>query len=91
MDSQERCQLVIDVLEKTRDGHDLYQTDAEIERHGRNGDGAWLKFLESCANAFVNDRGYKLLRIFHRQVLAGDYRYSVTKFVQRFLPEEIAF
>jgi hypothetical protein len=82
MDSHERCQLVIDILHATRDGRDLYQTDDEIERHGPNGDGAWLKFLENCANGFVKPRGYELLRVLHRQVLARDYRYSFEEFVR---------
>jgi hypothetical protein len=87
MDS-ERCQLVADILHATRDGRELYQTEEEIERHGRNGDGTWLKFLENCANGFVTRRGYELLRVLHRQVLAGDYRYSFKEFVQRFFQGE---
>jgi hypothetical protein len=81
-------QLVIEVLERTRDGRALFQTPDEIERHGRNGDGAWLKFLENACNGHLNARGRALLQAFHRQVLAGDYQYEIHEFEQRFTPEE---
>ena len=85
MTSSERCGLVIDILSRTNDGRDLYQENYEIERHGRNGDGFWLKFLENATNGWINAAGERLLTIFHRQVLAGDYRYSPREFIRRFL------
>jgi hypothetical protein len=88
MSSHERCELAIEILEKTRDGRDLFQTEQEIARDGRNGDGAWLKFIEDAVNGFLNANGDKLLRAFHRQVLPGDYRYPVKDFINRFLKED---
>jgi hypothetical protein len=88
MTRHERCQLAIEILQKTRDGRDLFQTDQEIARHGRNGDGAWLKFIEDAVNGFLNAKGDRLLQALHRQVLADDYRYPVTDFIKRFLEED---
>jgi hypothetical protein len=87
MTSHERCEIAIEILQKTRGGRDLFQTDQEIERHGRNGDGAWLKFLEDAVNGFINANGDRLLQALHRQLLADDYRYPVKDFINRFLKE----
>jgi hypothetical protein len=82
------CEIAADILQRTNDGRDLSQSPEEIERHGRNGDGQWLKFLEHAVNGFLNQRGKDLLRVFHQQVLAGDYQYSLRDFVARFCPEK---
>jgi hypothetical protein len=87
MDTHTRCQLVIDILQATHDGHTLHQTPEQIERWGNNGDGWQLAFLQDAVNGLLNDRGYRLLEILHRQVLAGDYCYPAQEFLTRFAPE----
>jgi len=88
MTSSERCQLVIDILEATHDGKDLYQTEQEIERHGKNGDGQWLYFLQCAVNASA-DRAYpnadRMLAVLHRQVQADDFHYGFDDFACRFV------
>lgn len=81
------CEIVADILGRTNDGRQLYQTPDEIERHGRNGDGQWLKFLETAANGWLNAKGKKLLRVFHQQVIAGDFRYPINEFAEKFKGE----
>jgi hypothetical protein len=92
MTASERCQLVIDILEATHDGKDLYQTPEEIERHGPNGDGEWLYMLQCAANA-ADGRDYptadRVLVALGRQVQAGDYHYEINDFVAHFVPEVV--
>jgi hypothetical protein len=79
--------MVIDILEATHDGCDLYQSEAEIDRHGRTGIGQWLHFLQGAVNS--EDRPYPLadalLAALDRQVRAGDYAYELNDFVGRFV------
>jgi hypothetical protein len=80
--------MVIDILEATHDGCDLYQSPLEIEQNGRNGVGHWMHFLQCAVNS--EDRPYPmadaLLAALDRQVRAGDYAYELNDFVVRFVP-----
>lgn len=81
------CEMCIEILGKTEDGRLLHQTTAEINRHGRNGDGQWLKMIETGVNGWLNDFGDALLRVFHRHVMADDWDYSVKQFCEKFKDE----
>lgn len=79
--------MAIEILQKTNDGRELYQTPEQIERYGRNGDGWQLSFLQSAINGHLNERGKKLLAVLHRQVLLKDYQYPFNEFVAKFEAE----
>ena len=79
------CDYVIEILQATNDGHDLYQTADEIARHGRNGDGQWLLYLQNAANGWLSGEALRMLPIFHQHVLAGDYKYPILDFFEKFV------
>jgi hypothetical protein len=79
--------MCIDILGKTEDGRLLHQTRAEINRHGHNGDGQWLKLIETGVNGWLTPAGDALLRVFHRHVMAGDWDYSIKQFCEQFKGE----
>lgn len=81
------CDLAIEILQKTSDGHELYQSAENIERHGRNGDGWQLALVQDAVNNNLNHKGEVLFTALHRQVVLGDYRYSVPDFIAKFCPE----
>jgi hypothetical protein len=79
--------MAIEILEKTHDGYDLYQTRASIERLGRNGDGWQLALIQSAVNGWLTHKGQTLFATLHRQVCSGDYCYPLNEFMRRFCPE----
>ena len=81
------CEMAIEILQKTRDGYDLYQSEKNIERHGRNGDGWQLALIQDAVNNHLNDKGAALFAALHRQVGAGDYKYPIGEFIARFCRE----
>lgn len=89
MSNPTHVQMAIEMLEHTADGRKLYQTPAEIERHGRNGDGWQLKCIEMAVNGFLSERGQRLFELLHRQVMADDAAYSMDEFVEKFMPDAI--
>ena len=80
-------QMAIEILEKTHDGYDLYQTRASVERLGRNGDGWQLALIQSAVNGWLTHKGQTLFATLHRQVCSGDYCYPLNEFMRRFCPE----
>lgn len=77
----------VEILEKTNDGRDLYQSEENIERHGKNGDGWQLAIIQCAVNGHLNESGHVLFAALHRQVLLGDYLYPIDEFKSRFCPE----
>jgi hypothetical protein len=88
VDVHEQCDLACEIVKATRDGRDLFQTEEQVWRHGPNGDGWQLAFLQDAINGHLNEEGYRLLVVLHRQVLAGDYRYAAKEFLERFFAHE---
>ena len=84
---QAECAMAIEILEKTHDGYDLYQTKASVERLGRNGEGWQLALVQSAVNDWLTANGKLLFAALHRQVCAGDYCYPLNQFMRRFCPE----
>ena len=80
-------EMAIEILQKTRDGYDLYQSEENIERHGRNGDGWQLALVQSAVNDWLTADGKLLFSALHRQVCNGDYKYPLDEFLGRFCPE----
>jgi hypothetical protein len=80
-------EMAIDILELTHDGYDLYQSAANVERHGRNGDGWQLALLQAAANHWLTPDGMTVLAALHQQVSNGDYKYPLAEFLRRFCPE----
>jgi len=76
---------VIEILQHTNDGRDLFQTAAERERHGANGDGQWLLYLQNAANGWLTGEALRMLPIFYAHVLAGDYQYPILDFFEKFV------
>lgn len=81
------CEMVASILGKTDDGRRLYQTPREIERHGRNGDGTWLYFLQGAVNGELTPKGEAVVRVFYNHVIENDWDYSFETFVKRFKDE----
>lgn len=81
------CDMAIDILRTTNDGRRLYQSEANIERHGPNGDGWQLALIQDAVNQNLNANGQQLFEKLHVQVMCGDFRYSVNDFIATFLPE----
>lgn len=83
MDSNERCNLAIEILRKTRDGNDLF-VDPEVRYQRRPGDGWQLYVVENAINGMLGDEGYELFRRLHHQVMVNDFFYSADEFVEKF-------
>lgn len=81
------CDKAIDILQRTKDGRLLYQSEANIERYGRNGDGWQLGLIQTAVNNHLNESGKVLFAALHVQVAAGDYKYPLKEFVTKFCPE----
>jgi hypothetical protein len=77
--------MAIEILEKTSDGHNLYQSEENIERYGRNGDGWQLALIQTAVNGHLNERGEKLFEALHRQAGVNDYSYPLQEFVAKFV------
>lgn len=79
--------MVLQILEKTNDGRALFQTPAEIERHGRNGDGWQLKLCQDACNNWLTTRGKLLFEKLHAQIMNDDAAYGLSDFIDKFCPE----
>lgn len=77
----------IEILQRTNDGRQLFQTEKQIQKYGRNGDGWQLAILQDAVNGELNEKGEMLFDALHKQVLAGDFRYPLKDFVSKFLPQ----
>jgi hypothetical protein len=78
--------MAIEILDKTSDGQQLYQSPEQIERHGANGDGWQLAITQDAVNHNLNDRGVVLFEALYRQVVAGDFKYPLAEFKSKFCP-----
>ena len=57
METTERCNLAIEILQKTNDGDDLDPRD--------------LKLVESAVNGFLTEAGYQAFKELHQKALKG--------------------
>lgn len=81
------CDMAIEILRLTRDGHDLYQSEENIERYGKNGDGWQLALVQYAVNGHLSERGSLLFQQLYVQVKAGDYKYPLKEFIEQFVHE----
>ena len=72
MNTSERCDMAIAILSATEDGRKLYQSEENVERYGRNGDGWQLALVQFACNGDLNEPGERLFDARHRPMLTGD-------------------
>jgi hypothetical protein len=86
-ETRTNCEMAIEILQRTSDGHELFQSAENIERRGRNGDGWQLAIVQDAVNNHLNHNGEVLFAALHRQVVIGDYRFPLRDFISKFCPE----